>query len=142
MPRLIRGLLLVGVLATGVAACGSSSTPTTTTPTPTTPNPITEPPFTGTLKTNGAMTFPFAATAGGTVVATLNTLAPDATVGIGLSIGTWTGSACQVVVANDNALPTAAIAGTVTAAASLCLRVYDAGRLTAPTDFSVTVVHP
>jgi hypothetical protein len=142
MRRLIRGLLLFGVLATSVAACNNNSTTTTTTPTTTTAAPITEPPFTGTLKVNGASVLPFTATTGGTVTATLTSLAPDATIGIGLSIGTWTGSACQVVIANDNALPAAAISGTVTAAASLCVRVYDVGKLTAPTDFSVTIVHP
>jgi hypothetical protein len=142
MRRLIPGLLLLGVLATGAAACNKDDTTTTTTPTTTTAPPITEPLFTGTLKTNGAATYPFTATAGGTVTATLTTLAPDATVGIGLSIGTWTGSACQVVIANDNAAQTAVITGTVTAAASLCVRVYDVGKLTAPADFTVTIVHP
>ena len=142
MRRLI-GTLVLGVLATGAAACNDDNTTTTTTPTPTTPaNAITEPVFTGTLRVNGAATYPFVATAGGTITATLSTVAPDATIGIGLSLGTWNGSACQIVIANDNATQSVAITGTVTAASSLCVRVYDAGRLASPTDFGVTIVHP
>jgi hypothetical protein len=142
MRGVIPGLLLIGVLATGAAACNDDTTPITPTPTPPAADPITEPPFTGTLTRNGAATYPFTAKAGGTVTATLATLAPDPAVGIGLQIGTWTGSACQVVIANDNAAEKATISGTVTAAASLCVRVYDVGRLTAPADFNVTIVHP
>jgi hypothetical protein len=141
MRGVIQGVLLLGVLA-GAAACNDNTiTPTPTTPTPTA-NPITEPPFTGTLTRNGAVTYPFTATAGGTVTATLTTLTPDPALGIGLQIGTWTGSACQVVIANDNAAEKAAVTGTVTAAASLCVRVYDVGKLNAPADFNVTIVHP
>jgi hypothetical protein len=142
MRGLIPGLVLLGVLA-GVAGCNKNdNTSTTPTPTTTTATPITEPAFTGTLKMNGAATYPFTATTGGTVTATLTTLAPDASIGIGLSIGTWNGAACQIVIANDNATQTVAISGTVTAASSLCVRVYDVGRLTAPADFTVTIVHP
>ncbi len=142
MRRVIPGLLLLGMLATGAAACNNNdtiTTPTSTTTT-TTPTMVTEPLFTGRLGPNGAATYPFTATTGGTVTATLTALTSGAAVG--LSIGTWTGSACQIVIANDNAAQAAAISGTVTAAASLCVRVYDAGRLTAPADFSVTIVHP
>jgi hypothetical protein len=139
MRRLIPGLLMLGLLAT---ACGDDTPTTPTTPNPPTTPPITEPLFTGTLRTNGAATYPFTTTAGGTITATLTTLAPDSTVGIGLSIGTWTGSACQVVIANDNAAQAAVVTGTVTSAANLCVRVYDVGRLTAPADFGVTIVHP
>ena len=139
MRRLIPGLLMLGLLAT---ACGDDTPTTPTTPTnPTTP-PITEPLFTGTLKTNGAAVYPFTATAGGNITATLTTLAPDATVAIGLSIGTWTGAACQIVIANDNATQGTVIPGTATAAANLCVRVYDVGKLTAPADFTITIVHP
>lgn len=142
MRRLIPGLLLVAVLATSAAGCGDDTNGTVTTPTTTTTTQttVTEPPFTGTLRTNGAATVAFLATAGGTITATLTSLSGSQN--IGLSIGTWSGSACQIVVANDNAAQAAAVSGTVTAAASLCVRVYDPGRLTAPADFNVTIVHP
>jgi hypothetical protein len=143
MRRLTSGLLLLGVMAMGAAGCDNGSTvaaPTTPT-TPTTPA-VTET-FSGTLTTNGANTFPFTATAGGTVTLTLTSLAPDATLAIGLSLGTWTGSACQIVLANDAAAQTAAISGTVTSAASLCARIYDpATKVTTPLTFTVTIVHP
>jgi hypothetical protein len=142
MRRLIPGLLLLGVLAMSGAACSDDTiNPTLTNPTPTTTGAtVTEPPFTGTLRMNGAATYPFTATAGGTITATLTALSGSEN--IGLSIGTWTGSACQVVIANDNAAQASTISGTVTAAASLCVRVYDPGRLTAAADFTVTIVHP
>ena len=94
------------------------------------------------MNTNGAATSNFTATTGGTVTATLTTVAPDATIAVGLSLGTWTGSACQVVIANDNALQGAIMTGTVTSAASLCVRIYDIGKVTAPVNYTITVVRP
>ena len=143
MRRLIPGLLVLAVVAAGAAGCNdNNNNNTVTNPTPTpTPTTVTET-FSGSLNTNGATTFPFSATAGGTVTVTLTTLSPDATLPVGLSLGTWTGSACQVVIANDNAAQAAAISGTVTSAASLCVRVYDVGKVTSPVDFTVTVGHP
>lgn len=142
MRRLISGLLLLAASASA-AACGSNNTTSTvTTPTTTTTAATVTETFAGTLNTNGASTFPFTATTGGTVTATLTSLAPDATLPIGLSLGTWTGAACQIVVANDNAAQTAVITGTVTSAASLCVRVYDVGKVTAPVEFSVSIAHP
>jgi hypothetical protein len=142
MRRLIPGLLLLAVVAAGAAGCNDNNNTTVTNPTPTPTATIVTEVFSGSLNTNGATTFPFSATAGGTVTVTLTTLSPDATLPIGLSLGTWTGSACQVVIANDNAAQTAAISGTVTSAASLCVRVYDVGKVTSPVDFTVTVGHP
>lgn len=145
MRRLIPAVLLAAALAV-VAGCNDKNTPTTptTTPTtPTTPNTTTET-FTGTLNMNGAVTFPFVAGAAGTVTATLTTVAPDSSIAIGLSLGSWTGSACQISIANDSATQTTAVPGTVSAPASLCVRVYDTGKVTAaqPVTFTVTVVHP
>ena len=53
--------------------------------------------FTGTLTVNGATTHPFPidAIVGGTVTATLKTIAPDGDSVVGLSLGTWNGSTCQ-----------------------------------------------
>jgi hypothetical protein len=143
MRRLISGLLVLGAIAVGATGCNddTNNTPPTTPTTPAAPT-VTET-FSGTLTTNGATTFPFTATAGGTVTLTLTSLAPDATLAIGLSLGTWTGSACQIVLANDAAAQTATISGTVTSAASLCARVYDpATKVTTPLTFTVTIVHP
>jgi hypothetical protein len=142
MRRSISTLLLLATLATGAAGCNDDTPETPTTPTnPTTPLTFTET-FTGTLNTNGAASSPFTAKTGGTVTATLTTVAPDATVAVGIFLGTWTGSACQVVVANDNALQGAIVSGTVTSAASLCVRIYDVGKVTAPLNYTITVVRP
>src|SRR4029450_10066348 len=126
MRRLLPGTLLLA-LATSLAGCNDSTTNTPNTPTtPTTPTPpaVTEP-FTGTLNRNGGVTFPFTATAGGSVTVTLTTLTPTSTLVVGFSPGTWTGSACQAVVTNDSATQGTTVVGTVTAAAALCARVYD-----------------
>jgi hypothetical protein len=143
MRRSIYTLLLLGTLAIGVAGCDDDDTPTTPTlpNNPGTPLTFTET-FTGALNTNGGATSPFTAKTGGTITATLTTIAPDATIPVGISLGTWTGSACQVVIANDNALQGAIITGTVTSAASLCVRIYDIGRVTSAVNYTITVVRP
>ena len=48
-----------------------------------------------------------------------------------------------LVLANDNAVVTSALTGTVsTLAGSLCVRVYDVGALTEPVTYTFTVTHP
>jgi len=143
MRRLLPGILLL-ILAMSVAGCNDNTNNTPTTPTtPTTPaTPATTETFTGTLQKNGAMTFPFTATSAGTVVVTLTSVT-DSSLQIGLSLGTWTGTACQTVISNDSAAQNAVVTGTLTAAASLCARVYDAGaKVNNPVDFTVTAAHP
>jgi hypothetical protein len=141
MRRLIPGLL-IAVLAVSVAACGSSDNVTPTPTTPTTPAATITETFPGTLTINGAATFPFTATTAGTVTATLTSLLPDGAVPVGLAIGTWTGSACQIGVANDGATQAAVVTGTAQSAVNLCVRIYDVGKLTSSMDFSITIVHP
>lgn len=141
MRRSISTLLLLAVIATGAAACDDNNTPTTPNiPNPGAPLTFTET-FTGAINTNGAATANFTAATLGTVTATLTTVS-DATIAVGISLGTWTGSACQVVIANDNALQGAIITGTVTSAASLCVRIYDVGKVTSAVNYTITVVRP
>jgi hypothetical protein len=133
-------LLAVAIVIVTTACGSSSSTPTI----PTTPlNPITET-FAGTLNLNGAATYPFTVTTPGTITATLTTVGPDPTVSLGLSIGTWSGTTCSVGsgLFQDQAVQGAVVVATVSAAGTLCLRVYDSGTLTAPATYSVDVVHP
>ena len=141
MRRLLPVILLLA-LATSLAGCNDSTTsPSTTTTTVPAASTTTET-FSGTLHLNGAEIFNFTATSGGTVVITLTTI-PDGTPPIGVSLGTWTGTACQVVIDNSNAAKAAVVTGTVTSAASLCARIYDAhGTIAAPADFTITVGHP
>jgi hypothetical protein len=136
MPRSTLSKLLVVAVALGFWACANNST--TTSPT----SPATTETFEGTLNPNGAKTFPFTVLAAGTVTATLTTVSPDASVAIGLALGTWNGAACQIVLANDSATQGTVVTGSASAAGNLCTRVYDVGNLTDVASFVVTVVHP
>jgi hypothetical protein len=149
MRRSIGRPVLRGGMAAAVAlaslmtgACGSS-TPTTPT-TPTTPATVTTTEtFSGDLRTNGGVTHAFLTTAAGSVTVTMTTIDPAASQVFGLSLGTWNGSSCQVVIANDAAVLSSTVTGNVTAATNLCARVYDAtGKLTDPFTYTITVVHP
>jgi hypothetical protein len=130
------GLLISAV--TAFAAGCEDATPTPTTPT--TPV-LTTDTFSNTLTANGAVTFPFAVASSGPVTATLTTVS-DATIVIGLSIGTWNGNACQVVLARDGAAAGDSIVGQASNLGNLCARVYDIGNVVAPITFTITVEHP
>ncbi|MGE3191332.1 MAG: hypothetical protein AB7N90_16735, partial [Vicinamibacterales bacterium] len=67
---------------------------------------------------------------------------PDTGDVVGYSMGTWSGSTCQLVLKNDNAVQTSVITGTVGSAGELCISVYDVGQLSGPVDYVATVVHP
>ena len=135
-PGVCVGLALVML---GAAGCDEKTdTPTT----PTTPTPTVTESFTGTLNRNGAQTFSFSVSATGQVTATLAELGSSG-VPISLSLGNWNGTTCQVVLANDNAKQGTLVTGTMSAAGTLCLRVYDAaGSLESAATFKVDVVHP
>ena len=98
--------------------------------------------FTGALNINGGATYAFTATAGGTVTATLTTVDAGATVAVGLSLGTWNGSACQVVIANDDAAAGRHRYRTVTAAATCARGSTTSGKVTAALNYTITVVRP
>lgn len=119
------------------AACGNDPIETPTTPTP---DPITET-FSGTLTINDAATHTFSTSTAGQVTATLTGVSPEGAI-MGMLLGIWNGAACSTVTANDTATQNTVIINTATTAAQLCVRVYDVGRFTEPTDYSVTVVHP
>jgi hypothetical protein len=111
---------------------------------PTTPDPVivTET-FTGTLTVNGGATHQFFTSATGTVTATLTSLGETPPERVGFSMGTLSGATCSIVLANDQAVVTSVVSGTVsTLAGTLCVRVYDVGTLTAPVDYTFTVSHP
>jgi len=61
-----------------------------------------------------------------------------------LSMGTWNGVACSVgspTLANDNATVGVPLTASATATGNYCVRVYDAGKLTQPTAYQLTVTH-
>jgi hypothetical protein len=56
-------------------------------------------------------------------------------------MGTWNGSACQIILANDNAALNVTLTGTANSVGQFCARVYDVGKLTATVDYSIEVTH-
>jgi len=134
-----RVFLTVGaVLLT--AAC--SSNPTIITPTPPT-TIVTEPPFVATLAPDQqAHTFTFAVGGAGTVTATLTSIAPDSNDVIGISLGTWNGSACQIVLPDDQATQNQSITAVLNSAGNLCVRAYVTAPLPGVETCTIVVTHP
>ena len=136
--RPVSGVALLAAVSLIAAACNKPSTPPPTQPSPTA---VTET-FSGTLTVNGAITFPFSVAVAGALTGTLTAVGPDASAVIGVALGTYAGTTCQVILANDSAGLSSTITGAVNAQGLLCARVYDAtGKLTAPVTFTITVAH-
>ena len=74
----------------------------------------------------------FASTVAGIGDRQMTAVDPSASQVFGLSLGTWNGSSCQVVIANDAAVLNSIVTGQVTAATNLCARVYDVGQAHRP----------
>ena len=137
--RLLILRALIASLAVTVAACSGLIDELPTTPDPV----ITTETFSGTLTVNGGQTHQFFTSATGAVVATLTSLGEAPPANVGFSMGTMAGSTCTIVLANDNAVVTSVLTGTVsTLQGALCVRMYDVGRLTGPVDYTFTVSHP
>ena len=114
-----------------MASVASTTTPTTT---------VTET-FSGSVVAKGAVTYPFAVTAAGTVTAAYSAITPNTTQVLGLALGTWNGSSCGVIIANDAATTNVTVAGATTAAGNLCVRVYDVGKVVETQTFTLLVTH-
>src|SRR5437764_11146326 len=125
MSRMIRyARPAVVLLAIAVGACNSSDTTSTTTSTLASPSlAAAVDHFTGTLTQNGAITFPFTVSGSGAVSAVIDSVQPDTAIVFGMSLGTWNGSYCQAVLANDAQIQGHAIQGSVSTAGTLCLRI-------------------
>lgn len=67
---------------------------------------------------------------------------PEEPIIVGMSLGTWNGAICQVVLVNDNAFAGTTIVGQVSGFGTLCVRVYDVGQLEAPINYTIDVAHP
>jgi len=132
-------LILPALFALASAACSDDITTIPIDPTPVTPTTDT---FDGTINPNGGATHTFATARAGAVTVTLNSLSPDDTVTVGLSLGTWNGESCQAVIARDSTVAGNSIVGSASAAGFLCVRVYDVGKLAAATSYVVQAVHP
>src|SRR5690606_16161785 len=119
-------LAAVAALATG---CETTTTP-----------PVGDPPteinltLTGTLTIAGAVTHRLTTTRATEINVRLQELEPVNTVTIGMGLGVWTGTSCDVLIADDEAIRNELLIGTGTAAGEFCVRVYDVGKLTEPTN--------
>ena len=136
--NLTRALVAVA-LAAGATACDDPGPTAPVIDTPVVEN-ITET-YTGVLARNGAVTFPFAVSAAGTATATLTSVLPN-TIAVGLTMGTWNGVSCVAVISNDNATEFSQMVGSTGSSGTLCMRIHDVGRLSAPVTFTIAVVHP
>src|ERR1041385_1149579 len=150
MRRPIRRALLLMLVGGIAAACGSDNNTVPSGPT-TLPTVLTET-FSGTLTRNAAYTHPFAVSDAGDVnvflLQSVDPAHPDNNViPIGVSLGTWNGNACAIVVAKDSMVPSTAdapqapLTGRATAATNLCVRVYDVGFVPGSANYELLIDH-
>src|SRR5262245_27816426 len=137
--RRLRWLGAIALLVAATTVACEDNTPTTI-PTQT-PPPTTTDTFSSTLNVNGAFSYPFAVVSPGTLTATLTTVS-DNTIAVSLAIGNWTGTSCQVVIANDNALQGAVIPAVASTIGAFCVRISDVGKVVSAVNFEIAVVHP
>lgn len=135
MSRLKLWTALAAALA--AAACGGNSATGPTTP----EVPTITDTYSATLTVNGAVTHTFVTSQSGNVTARITSLAPDNTILVGLAMGTWSGTQCQVVLANDKAALSAFIVGAASSSGNLCVRIYDTGGVAEATTYEIQVVH-
>ena len=139
MVRGLNGrLFAILLLVCGAAGC-DDDTPTTPTP----PAVSVTDTFNGTIGQGGSATHNFSTASSGAVTATLKSVGTDNTLVVSFALGTWTGSACSLVLANDAATGGAILSGTMTGQGTLCARIGDVGNIgTAAIAYSIEVVHP
>ena len=131
-------LFAILILACGAAGC-DDDTPTT----PTTPAVFVTETFSGTVGQGGSATHNFSTATSGAITATLKTIGTDNTLVVSFALGTWTGSACSLVLANDAATGGALLTGTMTGQGTLCARIGDVGNIgTTAASYTIEVVHP
>jgi hypothetical protein len=144
---LLHGSLAV-LLATGLAGCDNLDESIIGPPGP---PPMMTTTLAGSLALRGAETRTFEIIPTGQTVAITATITaitrqdgqePAAPIVVGMAMGTWNGASCQVILVNDNAFAGTTIVGSVSGFGMLCVRIYDVGRLDAPVNYSIDVVHP
>jgi hypothetical protein len=137
MFRPTTAFALILTIGLSASACDSDEPITPTEPEPV---PVSET-FSGTLTLNGAVRHTFVTQRAGNVSATLGELTPVSTAVVSLSLGTWNGQSCQIIIARDDATTGGSVIGTASAG-NFCVRVSDPnGSLTQPTDYTVSVSH-
>jgi hypothetical protein len=124
------------VAAFGAAGCGSPDYGQTG------PSGTFTESFAGTVNPGGGTTHLFSTVGSGKITATLTAVGDDNTRVVGLSLGNWNGTACNIAVANDTAFKSFPLVATVSAGGSLCARVYDSKGVPDATTYTLEVVHP
>ena len=109
------------------------------TPTQPTPVQVTES-FSETLNVNGARTHRFNVDRAGTVAAQLKALS-DQTATIGVSLGTFNGSSCAILISKTDAVLNSTVTGTAQSTGQFCVWVNDVGRLTSGVAYTIDVTH-
>ena len=131
--RLRRALPLV--LATiAIAACEETPVTPIVNPDPTVKS------FSGRVTVNGGVTHRFLTTASGNITVQIKTLSPSSAM-VGLWLGIWTGASCNMMIENPDAVVNTLLTGVTSATGEFCARVFDLGRLTEPSDYTVEVTH-
>jgi hypothetical protein len=138
MVRSLPAVLTLLAATLTLAGCGDD-TPTTPTGGITAPVAITET-VSDTLTVNGGKTHPFIVQQTGNAAVALTALSVEGAT-VGLSLGTWNGQVCQVILANDAAVQGNTVIGTATSTGNFCARIYDVGKLTGPVDYTLTITH-
>ena len=137
-----RAFLRAVMLAAAVAVAGCDNDVENQTPTQ--PPPTTTETFQGSVNVNGAATHTFDVAVAGAVTATLTEVTPDPAIAIGFALGTWNASSsiCQQVIPNDAALQGQILTGSASGRGTLCVRLFDNGKLTGALSYTVSVTHP
>jgi hypothetical protein len=137
MLRPTSALALVLAIGLSVSACDSDDPPGPQEPAPVA---VTET-FSGTVTLNGAVRHEFVTQRTGSVTATFGTLSPDSTAVLSVSLGTWNGQACQLIISRDDMSSGGSVVGQASAG-NFCVRVSDPnGQLTQPVSYEINVTH-
>jgi predicted small lipoprotein YifL len=135
--RYFANTLVVLLAATTLAGCGDDDP--VDIPSQPTPVAVTET-FTGKLTVNGAATHEFDVDRAGTVTVQVKTLSDQAAV-LGVSLGTFNGAACQIIISNTAAALNTTVVGTAQTTGNFCVWLNDVGKLAAGVDYSIDVTH-
>jgi hypothetical protein len=133
MKRILWAVLGMALVTAGCADPVAPATPVPTVPT------VTDT-FSDTLLVAGVNTHQFTVTTVGGVKITLSSLAPGASVGLG--VGTPSIGSCSVIdhvtaVAGQSVL----LSGTATVPGSYCVTIFDLGNLVEPAVYTINVLH-
>ncbi len=139
--RFATTLLALALPVLGAAGCDNTNTTDSSTASTTTPSTSVTESFAGTINVSGGASFNFTVNGSGTVTATLKSISPATTAVMGIALGVWNGTSCQVVIANDAATANTTVIGSTTATGTLCVRAYDVGKLTAAQTIELNVTH-